>query len=153
MPRANSVIPLAIAALGQFAAYFFSAMLEAFAVPCCADPTPMLPAWFAFIATPIHFLVMLAPAFLCGLIVASRPILTGAIAAAIGSFFWSLLGVHIIATLFPSRAIGGLGQFQNALWSLTSFSLVVSLAVSAACYAAAAAGAASGGFLVRNRAP
>ena len=138
MPRAHSMVPLVIAALGQVAAYFLSAVLEAYAIPCCADPTPALPPWYAHIATPIHFLVMLAPAFLCGLFVPSRPILTGAVAAAVGSFLWFLLGAHIIATVFPSRAISGLGQFQNALWSLTSLSFVVSSTVTAACYAAAA---------------
>ena len=153
MPHANSPVPLGVATLGQFAAYLFSGALEAFAVPCCADPTPLLPPWYGYIATPIHFLVMLVPAFLCGLFVASRPILTGAIAAGVGAFLWHLLGAHIIANLFPERAIGGLGQFQNALWSLTSFAFLVTLAVSAICYAAAAAGAASGGFLLRSRAP
>jgi hypothetical protein len=153
MLHANSLVPLVAAVLGQFAAYLLSGTLEAYAVPCCSDPSPMLPAWYGFIVTPIHFLVMLVPAFLCGFFVVSRPIVTGAISAGAGSLLWHLLGAHIIASLFPERAVSGIGQFQSVFWSLTSFTFLVTLAVTAACYAAAGASAASGGFLLRRHAP
>jgi hypothetical protein len=144
---------LAVAIVGQFAANLGAGVLGAFAVPCCDDPTPELPHWYAQIAQPVYFLVLLLPGFLCGYYVKSRPILVGALAAALAGFLWHWLGSHILAHLFPARAVSGIGHFENALSILSEPVFLVTLAVSSACYAAAAAGAASGGYLLRSRAP
>jgi hypothetical protein len=137
--------------LGQFLAYLGASALDAVAVPCCDNPTPQLPEWYARIATPVNFLVLLLPGFLCGFYVMSRPILVGALAALVGAFLWHWLGAHLIAQLFPARAFSGLGRFANALWVFYSPGYVAGLVVSSVCAAAAAAGAASGGYLFRNR--
>jgi len=142
---------LAVAILGQWVAHLFGGALGAFAVPCCDDPTPLLPRWYAEISTPIHFLVMLLPAFLCGLYANSRPILVGALAAGIGALLWHWIGGHVLANLFPARALGGMGDFKNALWVFAAPGYLATLIVSATCYAAAGAGAASGGYLLRDR--
>ena len=144
---------LLAALVGQFAANLGAGVLGAFAVPCCDDPTPQLPRWYAEIAQPVYFLPLLLPAFLCGFYVKSRPILVGTVAAALGGFLWHWLGSHILAHLFPARALSGIGQFENALLIFYSPVFVLNLAISSACYAAAAAGAASGGYLLLSHAP
>ena len=44
---------LVLATLGQFAAWLCSSLIAAAAIPCCDNPTPPTPAWYAFMATPI----------------------------------------------------------------------------------------------------
>ena len=151
MFRSVPYFVLAAAILGQFVANLLASALGAFAVPCCDNPTPELPRWYANISTPIHFLELLLPAFLCGYYVKSRPIFVGTVAAGIGAFLWHWLGAHVIANLFPAWAVSGLGDFRNAFWIFVSPEFSIGLIVSAVCYAAAGAGAASGGYLLRNR--
>ena len=151
-PTVRSVPYLALAAaiLGQFLAYLLAGALAAFGVPCCDNPTPELPKWYAHVGPPIYFLVLLLPAFLCGLYVKSRPILVGAVAAGMGAFIWQWLGSHVIANLFPAWSVSRLGDFRKAFWIFVSPEFSVSLLVSAICRAAVGAGAASGGYLLRN---
>jgi hypothetical protein len=151
MLRSVPVIALAIAILGQFAANLLAGALGAFAIPCCDNPTPEIPSWYAYISTPIDFLVMLLPAFLCGLYAASRPIFVGTVAAGVGAFLWRWFGHYVIAQLFPAWALGGVGVFNNAFWSISSGAFVAHLIISAVCYAAVGAGAASAGYLLRSR--
>ncbi len=141
---------LAIGIIGQVVVLMLAQVLGAIAIPCCDNPTPELPTWYASIATPVHFISMLLPGFLCGLYARRRPVLVGALAAGVGAFVWFLSGSQVIATLFPSRAVWSLGYFRNILALLTSPEYVIRLLISAICYAAVGGCAASAGFLVRG---
>jgi hypothetical protein len=141
---------LAIGIIGQVVVLMLTQVLGAFAVPCCDNPTPEIPKWYASIATPVHFISLLLPGFLCGFYVQRRPIFVGALAAGVGAFAWFLVGSHVIATLFPSRAVGSLGDFTNILAVLTSPQYVTGLIISAVCYAAVGGCAASAGFVLRG---
>ena len=142
--------PLTFAILGQCLLYFLAGVLGAWAVPCCDDPTPRIPIWYGLVLTPIHFLVMLLPAFLCGLYIQARPISVGTLAAGVGNFLWYWLGAYVLATLFPARAVGMIGDLQTALSTLVAPQWLAGMLVSAVCYAAAGAAAASGGYLLRG---
>ena len=144
---------LAAATLGQFVAYLAVGVLEALVIPCCDNPTPDVPRWYTLINTPAHFAAMLLPAFVCGLYVLSRPIVVGTIAAFVGRFLWQWWGNHLLAWLFPARAISGIGQFESALVILSDPFFLSITVIWCACYGAAAAGAASGGYVLRGRAP
>lgn len=137
--------------LGQLAVSLSAHALGAIAIPCCDNPTPEIPLWYANVATPIYFLDLLLPAFLCGFFALSRPILVGTVAAGLGSVIWYWIGSFAIAQIFPSRSLGGLGEFHGHVWILTDPLFVLRLITTLACHGAAGAAAASGGYLFRNR--
>ena len=136
--------------LWQFLVWFLSSMLGAAAIPCCVDPSPPLPGWYSFVSFPITLAVYFGPAFVCGLLTASRAVTCAFLAGGIGSFAWSVLGSHIIATLIPSYAVGGLGDFTNLRGLLYSFEMLSSLVWLSFWYAVVAAIGACGGIVLRG---
>jgi hypothetical protein len=136
--------------LWQFLAWFLSSMLGAAAIPCCGDPSPAIPGWYAFVSLPVTFAVYLAPAFVCGLLTTSRAVTCAFVAGGIGSLAWSVLGSHIIATLIPAYSISGLGDFTNLSGLLYSFEVLSSLLWSSFWYAVVAAIGACGGIVLRS---
>jgi len=148
--RSTTYVALFIAVFGQFLFHLLASVLSALAVPCCDSTAQQLPDWYANLATPVHFAVMLLPALLCGRYVQDRPILVGTLAAGVGAFLWHWLGAHVLATFMPSRAIGGIGNFANALHVFGAPGYLAGLLISSACYAAAGACAASAGHLLRG---
>ena len=142
---------LVLATLGQFAAWLCSSLIAAAAIPCCDNPTPPIPAWYAFMATPILVAVYLLPGFLCGLFVSSRPVLVAALAGGLGTYLFHLFGSHLRALILPEWAMGNLGNLQSIWYAFSSFAFNVHAIVPSLFYAAIAAAAASAGVLLRLR--
>jgi len=142
---------LVIATAGQFAAWFCSGLIDAIAIPCCENPTPGVPSWYALAATPIRVAVYLVPGFLCGLLVRTRPVIVGALAGGLGTYLSHLFGSYLRAVVLPEWGIGGMGQAQNIWYLLTSVQFNFTVLVTSLCYAAIAAAAASAGVLARGR--
>src|ERR1700751_3602989 len=115
MLRSIPYSALAAAILGQFVANLAEGALGAVAIPCCDNLTPDVPAWYGWVATPVHFSAILLPGFICGLYVSSRPIVVGTIAAFVSGFLWLWLRAYMLAWLFPARAISGIGQFESLI--------------------------------------
>jgi hypothetical protein len=151
MPKSLPYRAFFIATFAQFAAWLCYSFIGAAAIPCCDDPTPAIPSWYAFTATPILFSVYLVPGVLCGLFVPSRPVLVAALAGGVGAYLSHLFGSYLRAIVFPAWAVGGLGQLQNVWYSFSSIEFNFGVLVTSLCYAAAAAAAASAGILVRSR--
>ena len=153
MPHSLPYRILIAASIGQFAAWLLGSVVGAAAVPCCDNPSPEIPHWYALMSMLLHTTALLLPGFLCGLLVSTRPVLVGAIAGGVGAALWYWLGSFIIANLFPVRALGGLGQLEGVIYSLTYWAFWSSLVVSSLCDAAAAAAGASAGVLTHRRSP